>query len=191
VGCVSYGQARNADARKSECTTNLPSSRCGESRVLQVCRDRLVAPKGWNCEGCSDSSGWGMFLSPEPIEGEPGWPNFHGPAIDLQRITAENGFGRSQIAEAVSRVFPTSRPWAMRSMEGLGLNTNLPGGHYPTDRLKYRSSRVVEFETPPRKKGLSGDFSRMVPNDKPIYGVAILMGNPLGDLLVLSVRMPR
>jgi hypothetical protein len=40
------------------------------------------------------------------------------------------------------------------------------------------------------RKGLSNDFSRIVPNFKPIYGVAILMGNPPGDLLVLSVRMP-
>ena len=73
-------------------------------------------------------------------------------------------------------------------MEGIG--TPLPPGPYPTDRLWYRSSRVVEFETPSRRKGLSNDFSRIVPNDKPIYGIAILMGNPPGDLLVLSVRMP-
>jgi hypothetical protein len=75
-------------------------------------------------------------------------------------------------------------------MEEFGSNTDLPRGPYPTDRLRYRNSRVVEFETPPRRKGLSADFSRIVPNDKPIYGVAILIGNPPGDLFVLSGRMP-
>lgn len=129
-----------------------------------------------------------MFLSPEPIKVEPGWPNFHSPAIDLYHISGENGFGRMLIAEAASRVFPTFRAWAVRSMEGI--DTNLPRGPYPTDRLRYRSSRVVEFETPPRRKGLSNDFSRIVPNGKPICGVAILMGNPPADLLVLSARMP-
>jgi len=71
-----------------------------------------------------------------------------------------------------------------------GFDTPLPRGPYPTDRLRYRNSRVVEFETPQGRKGIGNDFSRIVPNDRRIDGVAILMGDPPGDLLVLSVRLP-
>ena len=189
VGCVSYGQASKAEAPAAVSVRRTFSRHDMENLAYyQSAEIGLVAPKGWNCEGFSDSSGWGMFLSPEPIKGERRRPSFNGPAIELHHISGENGFGRWQIAEAISLVFPTFRAWAVQSMEGIG--NPLPPGPYPTDRLRYRSSRVVEFETPSRRKGLSNDFSRIVPNDKPIYGVAILMGNPPGDLLVLSVRMP-
>jgi hypothetical protein len=121
-------------------------------------------------------------------KGEPRWPNFEGPAIDLRHINGENGFGQLQIAEAVLRVFPTFHTWAVRNTEDL--DTHLRRGPYPTDRLRYRSSRVVQFETPPRTKGFSNDFSRIVSNDKPTFGVAILMGDPPDNLLVLSIRLP-
>ena len=71
-----------------------------------------------------------------------------------------------------------------------GFDTHLPRGPYPTDRLRYRSSRVVEFETPLRTKGLSNDYSRFVPNDRPTFGVAILRGDPPEHLLMLSIRLP-
>ena len=148
----------------------------------------LLAPKGWNCEGYSGSSGWGMFLSPEPIKGEPRWPNFKGPAIDAQHISGASGFGRLRIAEAVFRAFPAFRTWAVRNVEGF--DTHLPSGPYPTDRVRYRSSRVVELESPPQRKGFSNDFSQIVPNDKPTFGVAILTGNPPEDLLVFCIRLP-
>ena len=189
VGCISYGQADKVEAPQGvSAKRSFSWHDAGNLAYYKSAEIGLVAPKGWNCEGYSDSSGWGMFLSPEPIKGEPRWPNFKGPAIDLHHISGENGFGQSQIAEAVFRVFPTFRTWAVRNMEGF--DTRLPRGPYPTDRLRYRSSRVVEFETPPQRKGFSNDFSRIVPNDKPTFGVAILMGNPPEHLLVLSIRLP-
>jgi hypothetical protein len=189
VGCISYGQADNVEAPQgASVKRSFRSHDAGNLAYYKSAEIGLVAPVGWKCEGYSDSSGWGMFLSPAPIKGESRWPNFKGPAIHLSHISGENGFGRSQIAEAVSRVFPAFRTWATGSMEGFGID--LPRGPYPTDRLNYRSSRVVEFETPPRSKGLSNDYSRIVPNDKSIFGVAILMGNPPEHLLVLSIRLP-
>lgn len=153
VGCTSYGQAEEIGAPKGVSVKRpLSQHDAGNLAYYKSAEIGLVAPKGWKCEGYSDSSGWGLFLSPEPIEGEPRWPNFKGPAIDLRRISRENGFGHSRIAEAVSRLFPTFRTWAARSMEGF--DTPLPCGPYPTDRLRYRSPRVVEFETPPQTKGL-------------------------------------
>ncbi len=189
VGCVSYGQAEKIDAPKGM-RVNRPfgghdAANLAYYRSAEI---SLVAPKGWNCEGYSGSSGWGMFLSPEQIKGEPRWPNFESAAIDIYHISGDGGSGHSEIAEVVSRVFPTFRSWALRSMEEFDLH--LPRGPYPTDRLSYRTSRVVEFETPPRKKGFWSDVSRIVPNDKPTFGVAILMGNPPNHLLVLSIRLP-
>lgn len=189
VRCISYGQVEKVDAPKGVSVRRSFSSH--DARNFAYYRSAeigLVAPKGWNCEGYSDSSGWGMFLSPEPIKGEPRWPNFKGPAIDLHHISGGGGFGSYQIAEAISRVFPAFRAWAVRSMRGF--DTRLPSGPYPTDRLSYRSSRVVEFETPPQADGLSNAFSRMIPNDKPTYGAAILIGDPPEDLILLSIRLP-
>ncbi len=188
VGCVSYGMAEKVEAPKGvsvKRSINLHDA--GMLAYYKSAKIGLAAPRGWNCEGYSDSSGWGMFLSPEPIQGEPRWPNFKGPAIDLQHISGGTGSGSFQIAEAISLAFPTFRAWAVRT---LATDADLPRGPYPTDHLRYRSSRVVEFETPPQLKGFSNDFSRFVSNDKPTFGVAILIGNPPKHLLVLSIRLP-
>jgi hypothetical protein len=188
VGCVSYGQAEEVEAPKGVSVKRSFSRHDAATLAYYKSVEiGLIAPMGWNCEGYSDSSGWGMFLSPESIKGEPRWPNFKGPGIDLHHINGESGFGSLQIAEAVSRLFPTFRTRAVRR---LAADAYLPPGPYPTDRLRYRSSRVVEFETPPQVKGFSNDFSRFVPNDKPTFGVAILIGNPPEHLLVLSIRLP-
>lgn len=189
VGCVSYGMTEKVEAPKGVSVKRSISRRDAEMLAYYKSAEiGLVAPRGWNCEGYSDSSGWGMFLSPEPIKGEPRWPNFKGPAIDLQHISGESGFGSFQIAEATARAFPTFRAQAVRTLAEP--DADLPRGPYPTDHLRYRGSRVVEFETPPQLKGFSNDFSRFVPNDKPTFGVAILIGNPPKDLLVLSIRLP-
>ena len=116
VGCISYGQTDKVEAPQAVSVKRSFSWHdAGNLAYYKSAEIGLVAPKGWNCQGYSDSSGWGMFLSPEPIKGEPTWPNFKGPAIDLQHISGESGFGSSQIAEAVSRVFPTFRTWAVRT----------------------------------------------------------------------------
>ena len=110
VGCVSYGQTDKEDApTRVNVRRTLSRHDMENLAYYRSAEIGLVAPKGWNCEGYSGSSGWGMFLSPEPIKGEPRWPNFHGPAIDIQHISGEGGFGRLQIAEAISRLFPTFR----------------------------------------------------------------------------------
>lgn len=189
VGCISYGQGDKVEApHGASVNRSFSWHDAGNLAYYKSAQIGLVAPKGWNCDGYSGSSGWGMFLSPEPIKGEPRWPNFTGPAIDLQHISGENGIGKSQILEAIARLFPTFRTWTAQSMRNFDIQ--LPLGPYPTDHLRYRSSRVVEFETPPQRKGFANDFSRFVPNDRPTFGVAILIGNPPAHLVVLSVRLP-
>jgi len=189
VGCISYGQAEKVEAPKAvSVKRSLSRHDAGRLAYYKSAEIGLVAPMGWSCEGYSDSSGWGIFLSPEPTKGEPRWPNFKGSAIDLHHISGENGYGSFQIAEAVSRVFP---PFLTSAVRRLAVDADLPRGPYPTDRLRYRSSRVVEFETPPQIVGFGNDFSRFVPNDKPTFGVAILIGNPPEHLLVLTVRLPK
>lgn len=188
VGCVSYGQRDKTEAPEGTSVVR-PFARhdAAELAYYQSDQIRLVAPKGWNCEGYSDSSGRGMLLSPEPKR-EPRWSNFAGPAIVLNYISGETGSGRLQIAEAASRIFPAFRAWAARNVGEF--YTDLPQRPYPTDHLRYRSSRIVEFETPPGRKGFGNDFSQFVPNDKPTFGVAILMRDPSEHMLVMTIRLP-
>ena len=49
-------------------------------------------------------------------------------------------------------------------------------GPYSSDELVYKSDRVVEYRTPPRLEGLGTITSRLKPSDRPIGGVATLLG---------------
>jgi hypothetical protein len=69
--------------------------------------------------------------------------------------------------------------------EGIEPASDFPRGPYPSDKLKYRGTRVVEFETPPNTKGL-GTESRLQSTSSPIRGVAILFGAE-PNLLQLSM----
>ena len=60
---------------------------------------------------------------------------------------------------------------------------------YPTDRLTYKSIRIVEYRTAPNSEGL-GTRGELKPNADPIEGVVILRGDPPDRLLRLAVRPP-
>jgi hypothetical protein len=155
---------------------------------------RLLAPRGWYCEGTSGSGGYALFLSPKPIHPtSSGWEGLEGPAIEVNHMTSEAS-GRYEIAEIVARVFPEYKAFAKRVWEGIDLP--FPSGPYPTDSLKYRGKTIVEYKTPAQTEGLGNFDSWLKKNDTPILGAAILIvdrpnliGNP-PNLVLLSVRFP-
>jgi hypothetical protein len=68
--------------------------------------------------------------------------------------------------------------------EGIEPASAFPFGPFPGDRLKYRSDRVVEYQTP-RSQGLC---STLRPDDDSIRGVAVLVK---GYLAVLELWLPQ
>jgi hypothetical protein len=70
----------------------------------------------------------------------------------------------------------------------LASSTDFPLGPYPNDKLNYKGTEMVEFQTPANTQGLGTD-SWLQKNGDPISGVAILYGNG-PDLLQVSVRLP-
>ncbi|MBX9601966.1 MAG: hypothetical protein K2X35_13210 [Bryobacteraceae bacterium] len=66
--------------------------------------------------------------------------------------------------------------------------SSIPSGPYPADVLKYQSPAVVEFTTPANETGLGTQFE-VRPHNRPIHGVAMLVGDT-PDLLMLTVRLP-
>jgi hypothetical protein len=119
------------------------------------------------------------------------WKGFTGPAIQLSGSDGGTS-GRFEVAQVVARVFPAHRDYARRIIkEGFGPASDYPFGPFPSDHLTYRSKELVEFTTPPHRKGL-GTMSWLLPSQEPITGFALLSIGPNFDteLLHLSFRLP-
>jgi hypothetical protein len=152
----------------------------------------VLAPRGWNCFGTYGSAGTDLYISPSPIDSEnffsPTWKGFKGPAIELSSEVGDTS-GRFGVARVIARVFPAHRAFVLRVIkEGLEPPSEFPFGPYPEDKLNYKSSEIVEYQTPAGADGL-GTSSSLQKNADPISGVAILVGGT-ADLLQLSVRLP-
>ena len=65
---------------------------------------------------------------------------------------------------------------------------SFPSGPYPRDKLSYKSTGVVQYETPAQPDGL-GTYSGLKKNADPIRGEAMLMP-PALDLALVAVRLP-
>ncbi len=193
--CVSYGQADKSEAPKG--TTKYVAVRARDAQKLAYFESadgiRILAPRGWSCEGSSGSSSVTLSLSPTPIHHE--LSSLQGrAAIVVSHVFSENS-GNVEIAQIIGRVFPEYRASAVQTMKGWDIS--LPSGPFPKDTLKYRSNRIVEFRTPPQTEGLGNFHSWLGKSDRPVAGVAILIldgpkmfGVP-PNVVLLSVRLPR
>jgi hypothetical protein len=78
--------------------------------------------------------------------------------------------------------------------EGLEPASDFPFGPYPKDKLVYKSSEIVEYQTPANTDGL-GTNSRLLKSAYPIVGAAILVpespDEKTPDVILLSVRVPQ
>jgi hypothetical protein len=150
----------------------------------------LLGPRGWSCFGIYGSGGSSLFITPEPIESAP-FPlrEFTGPVIKIDSTSGDTS-GRFEVAQVVARVFPKHRAFVQGVIDMFDFfASQVTYGPYPSDKLIYRSERVVEYVTPPNTEGLGTVTSYVKQNNESIEGVAILQ-EPTPDLLLLSVRLP-
>ncbi|HVB87575.1 MAG TPA: hypothetical protein VNK23_13020 [Candidatus Dormibacteraeota bacterium] len=157
----------------------------------------ILAPRGWQCLEIYGSSGGALFVSPRPIVladlYSKTWAGFAGPIVELDGYEGGTS-GRYDVATIIARVFPAYRRFAQQVInEGIEPASSFPFGPYQADELTYKSSSVVEYETPAESEGL-GTTGRVRKSNSPIKGVAILRGPPASlefpDLLLLAVRLP-
>ncbi len=151
----------------------------------------VLAPRGWHCFSTYGSNGSNLFVSSDAIDSKmlfsDDWKGFTGQVIQIS--LAEGGTsGRFQVAKVIARVFPAYKRFAQNVIaEGIEPASDFPSGPYANDKLTYRGTNTVEFETPANMKGLGTD-SRLLPNASPIDGVAIITGADT-DLTQLSARV--
>jgi len=190
VGCRSDGQAGPVEAPdEAEKAVQVEP---GIAQKLAYYKSAVtpgsLGPRGWYCLGEYGSGGSSiLFIKPEPIA-EATLAEITGPVIEIDSNSGDTS-GRFEVARVIARVFPKHLAFVQSVIDLFDFfASEVAYGPYPTDKLVYRSDRVVEYITPPNSIGL-GTTNFVKPNDEPIEGVAILQG-PTPDLLLLSVRLP-
>jgi len=193
VGCEADGQAGPVNAPNGK-SILLPIADEAAQRLAYYKSEQgigVLAPRGWNCFGVYGSSGYSLYVSPQPIPTanlfSTTWSGFTGPVIEIAGEEGDTS-GRFGVARTIALVFPAHRAFVEKVIaEEIESASSFPFGPHPKDKLIYRSDEMVEYETPGDTDGL-GTNSRLNKNANPISGVAILMGTS-PDLLLLSVRL--
>jgi hypothetical protein len=193
VGCASDGQVgpQAAPTGKSKAVAISPAAALRLAYYKAQYGPGVLAPRGWHCFSTYGSNGANLFVSPDAIDSKalfsPDWKGFAGQVIEVS--IAEGGTsGRFEVAKVIARVFPAYKQFAQNVItEGIEPASDFPFGPYAKDKVTYRGTNTVEFETPANTKGLGTD-SRLLPNASPIDGVAIITGTDT-DLVQLSARV--
>ena len=193
VGCKSDGQVGPQDAPTGKRhAVSIPAEAAQQLAFYQSQYGHgVLAPRGWFCFGTYGSSGSQLYVSSQPINSgdifAENRKGFTGPAIEVGNSVGDTS-GRFEVAKIMARVFPAYKNFVKKVIaEGIEPASSFPSGPYPGDKLTYKSTRVVEFETPANAEGL-GTASWLLKNDSPIRGVAVLVG-PEPSLVQLSVRL--
>ncbi|MGC2253442.1 MAG: hypothetical protein WA563_02805 [Candidatus Acidiferrales bacterium] len=198
VGCKSDGQVGPEDAPTGK-SIRLPIASEVAQRLAYYKSQRslaVLAPRGWHCFGTYGSAGTVLYVSPQAIDRaqvfSDSWTGFRGPAIEIDYVYGDTS-GRFGVAKVSARVFPNRRAFVEnlikeQSKVGIESANSFPFGLYPKDKLIYRSSDMVEYETPANTEGLGTQWA-LKKNSDPIRGVAIIVGDT-PDLVQLSTRLP-
>lgn len=194
VGCKSDGQTGPMEAPKGKSKSVSMSPQAAQRLAYYESAQGVgvLAPRGWYCFGTYGSGGDALFVSPQSI-GSADFigrtpAGFVGPAIEVSHRLGETS-GRYDVAEVMARVFPAYKAFVTGVIDQFGQPAgSFPFGPYPNDILTYKDKRTVEYETPAQAGGL-GTRSSLKKNDRPIDGVAMLIGKT-PDLVLLSVRLP-
>ena len=195
IGCKSDGQAGPLEVPKGT-STSVPIGLSAAQKLAYYSAfgqgSGVLAPRGWYCFGIYGSGGSSLSVSPQPIDSanrfSPNWTGFAGPGIEVSNRDGGTS-GRFEVAEIIARVFPAYRSFATSLEQSDPAGGPVTFGPYPTDVLTYKGKKVVEYETPPLSEGLGTYHSSLKKNERPINGVAMLVGQP-PSLSLLSVRLP-
>jgi hypothetical protein len=138
--------------------------------------------------GFYGSSGYTLVLTPSSPPVPTDLEAIAGPAIEMKVFHGDTS-RRFAVARVVARIFPAEQAFVQRGAgEEFVPAGGVPAVPYPSDRVIYRAARVAEFETAARSEGL-GTASRLIANDAPVLGVAMLKG-AAPNLITLAVRLP-
>jgi hypothetical protein len=187
VGCPSDGQTGPAPAPDAESVSlHLDSGVAACTAVYRTEHGPAVlGPRGWTCVGRYGSGQTGVDVTPDPSDPSAKIEGFGIYATTMNGDTS----GRFAVAQIVARVFPVERAFVDRIMaEGFLPAQEFPAGPFPTDRLAYRSDRIVEFQTPAMAHGL-GTLFRFAPDADPIRGITILTSEH--DVRHVAIRLPQ
>lgn len=203
--CAAAAQSRTAAVPYVGCKSEsfvegpleAPSGQAKEIRISPATAQRLayyeaaiapgvIAPRGWNCIGFLGSAGATVEISPRPIAQE--GADLSGPLVVMMTRRAETS-GRFDVATIIARVFPAHRDFVTRLLaEEPQPNLSFAAGPYPKDKVSYKSTEAIEYETPAQTDGL-GTYPGLKKNADPIRGAAVLLP-PAQDLALLAVRLP-
>jgi hypothetical protein len=189
VGCKSDGQTGPLDAPSPTSDVRLDPAIAARLAVyMPENGPAVLGPRGWSCFGRYGSSGANVIVAPALGDAtQSGAQGIAGPGIQAS-VSIGDTSGRFAVAEFVARLFPTARSFIEKNAaDGLLTPGDLPMGPYPADRLTRHSDRIVEYETPPRSRGL-GTSSQLLPSGDPIRGVVVL--TPDFDVRHLALRLP-
>lgn len=196
VGCKSAGQTDVVFNAPARATKTIQISQALANRLAYYQAETgpgVLGPRGWRCFGVYGSNGATLYVTTDLLDSvlalSSTWKGFSGAAIQISKDSADTS-GRFRAARFAARVFPVERRFVQSVIdEKIESAANFPIGPYPTDRLRYQSNHVVEYQTPPRTKGLGTDSRLQVGRD-PIYGAAIFEDSDPA-LITLAVRLPR
>ena len=193
VGCASNGQMGPIAAPANRGPVAVPISARDASALAMyeaVEGFRVLAPRGWSCFASYGSGGAYLFVTPTKVHATDAlsrrWQEFAGPTVQLRHHFGGTS-GRFEVAKIVARVFPAYKPFAVGIMNEVG-GEKLVFGPYPSDRLTYKSKRLLEYVTPPQSEGV-GTWIGMPKNASSIEGAASVIGEA-PDLMIVGVRLP-
>jgi len=156
----------------------------------------LLAPRGWHCFYSYGTGGSKLTVAEEDMVAHFDRPisylsnRTNAPAITITSWSGETS-GRVNVARYLSRFFPSLDPAFVQGVIERGISAHeredFDRGPFKDDTLHYRNDHIVEFITPPNKKGLGTEG--MAPSSEKIFGVAgLTKGN---DFVIISVRIPK
>jgi hypothetical protein len=150
----------------------------------------VLAPRGWHCFGLYGSNGSILIVTPQNLGARellsPESHPLRGPVVQVA-LSLGGTSGRFEVARVIARAFPAQMAFARR-VEAEGIDGPFPTGPYTSDRMVRLRPLAVGYTTPAGRQGLGTD-SRLVPDDRPIDGLAILDTSEDWSLIKIDVRL--
>jgi hypothetical protein len=145
VGCKADGQTGPVNAPNGKSMV-LPMAAEAAERFAYYKSEQgfgVLAPRGWYCFGVYGSSGYSLYVSPQPITTtnlfSTTWSGFTGPVIEIAGKDGDTS-GRFGVARTIALVFPAHRAFVEKVIEeGIEPANSFAFGPYPKDKLIYRS----------------------------------------------------